>query len=464
MNFNNLDVLKEVARRNAKNHLIDFTKYTYLNYQAAPHHNLLADALEQIEDRTIDRLIVSMPPRHGKSELCSIRFPAWYLGRNKSHRIIASSYSSTLAENFGKKARNIVLSKEYKSIFDLGLSKDSASKTEWDLLDNSGGYFGTGVGGAATGKGADILLIDDPIKNRQDANSKTIRDNIWDWYTSTAYTRLEKDGAIIIIMTRWHEDDLVGRLLEEQKKGGEFAENWTVINMPALDIDNKPLWGEKYNYNALQRIKKNIGSFDFEALYQGRPTPLGGGIIKDAWWKYYKELPPKFDIIVQTLDTAQKTKELNDYSVIATWGKYENKLYLINITRGKWEMPDLERMAIAEYNRFKPSKVLIEDKSSGTALIQNLRRNHSMPIVAVQVSVDKVTRVQEVVGFIESGYCHLPEQAEWLSEFLLEHGRFPNGGHDDQCDTTSMAIKELMGFNGNTMAILEYYKGEIHNQ
>lgn len=464
MSFSNIEILKEVAKRNAKKSLLSFTKYTFPTYEIADHHEQIADTLEAVERGEIDRVLISVPPRHGKSELCSIRFPAWYLGRNKNHRIIAASYSAKLAENFGKKARNIVSTKEYKCIFDLELSKDSASKTEWDLLECNGGYFGTGVGGAATGKGANILLIDDPIKNRQDANSKTIRDGIWDWYTSTAYTRLEKGGAIVIIMTRWHEDDLVGRLLEEQKKGGEFAENWTVINLPALSENDEPLWENKYNAKALKRIRENIGSFDFEALYQGRPTPLGGGIIKNSWWKYYKELPPKFDIIVQTLDTAQKTKELNDYSVIATWGKYENKLYLINITRGKWEMPDLERMAIAEYNRFKPSKVLIEDKSSGTALIQNLRRNHSMPIVAVQVSVDKVTRVQEVVGFIESGYCHLPEQAEWLSEFLLEHGRFPNGGHDDQCDTTSMAIKELMGFNGNTMAILEYYKGEINNQ
>ena len=455
MSFSNLEILKEVAKRNARKSLISFTKYTFPQYEVNWHHERIAEALEAVERGEIDRLMISVPPRHGKSELSSIRFPAWFLGKNPHKRIISASYSGDLTSGFGKKAKNIVASPQFNDLFNVGISRSTSSKSQWDLDNEEGGYFGTGVGGAATGKGAHIFIIDDPIKNRQEANSETIRNNVWDWYTSTAYTRLEKGGAIVIIMTRWHEDDLVGRLLEEQKKGGEFADNWTVINLPALDDDGTPLWEGKYNARALNRIKQNIGSYDFEALYQGRPTPLGGGLIKDKWWRTYTVLPPRFDIVIQTLDTAQKTKELNDFSVIATWGKYENKLYLLNITRGKWEMPDLERMAIAEYMKWKPAKVLIEDKSSGTALIQNLRRNHSIPIVAVDVNTDKVTRVQEIVGFIESGYCYLPEYAEWLADFLLEHGRFPNGAHDDQVDTTSMAVKELMGFNGNGMAILD---------
>ena len=456
--YSNAELLQEIARRNAKKSLLSFTKYTFSNYEIAPHHQKIANALEQIERGEIDRLIITVPPRHGKSELASIRFPAWYLGRNQNKRIIAATYSADLSRDFGKKARNVVTSEEFKNIFDIGISKSSKAKNEWDLDNDTGGYFATGVGGAATGKGAHILLIDDPIKNRAEANSQTIRQAIWDWYTSTAYTRLEKNGAVVIVMTRWHEDDLVGRLLEEQKNGGEFAENWTIVHLPALDENDLALWENKYTTETLKRIKKNIGTFDFESLYQGRPTPLGGGIIKNEWWKYYSEQPPKYDIIIQTLDTAQKTKELNDYSVIATWGKYDNKLYLINITRGKWEMPDLERMAISEYEKWKPSKVLIEDKSSGTALIQNLRRNKSIPIIAVQVSTDKITRVQEVVAFIESGYVHLPNSSDFMADFLIEHSSFPNGKHDDQVDTTSMAIKELLGFNNDTLGMLDYYK------
>lgn len=724
--FSNAEILKEIARRNAKRSLLAFTKFTFSQYEIAPHHTRIAEALEAVERGETDRLIITIPPRHGKSELASVRFPPWYLGRNPTNRIISATYSADLSKDFGKKARNVVSSDEFEDVFGISISKSSASKNEWDLENEIGGYYGTGVGGAATGKGAHVLLIDDPIKNRAEANSETVRQSIWDWYTSTAYTRLEKNGAIVIIMcmtgdtpvlmsdgretplrdikigdeiatydkgklsistvrnhinngadfvykikttsgkivkanerhpflvddngelkwirlrnlntthkivtlrengesgkekrvlkmdaisqqkqkgiathtttkrngrmgidhhqlmqnqeemqglntdtelhhqnmmqcmkskmedvqfvskhhlemsehigeinyvstiatkqeqsghyyvttvtlqsdmqnqnkqhyqlqnisdfttdqivsiefngvedvfdiqvdrtenfianglvshnTRWHDDDLVGRLLEEQRKGGEYAENWTVVHMPALDEDNNALWENKYNSNALLRIKKNIGSFDFEALYQGRPTPLGGGIIKTEWWRYYSEAPPYYDLVIQTLDTAQKTKELNDYSVIATWVRHENKIYLINITRGKWEMPDLERMAISEYNKFRPSKVLIEDKSSGTALIQSLRRNQSIPITAVQVSTDKVTRVQEVVGFIESGYCHLPHFSDFLSDFLTEHAAFPNAKHDDQVDTTTMAIKELMGFNQGNTAIIDYYK------
>jgi len=459
--FSNAEVLQEIARRNAKKSLLSFTKYTFPTYEIAPHHTKIATALEQIERGEIDRLIITVPPRHGKSELASIRFPAWYLGRNPRNRIIAATYSADLSRDFGKKARNVVTSEEFQNVFEIGISKSSKAKNEWDLDNDTGGYFATGVGGAATGKGAHVLLIDDPIKNRAEANSDTIRQSIWDWYTSTAYTRLEKNGAVVLVMTRWHSDDLVGRLLEEQKNGGEFAENWTVVHLPALNEGDVALWDNKYSSDTLKRIKKNIGTFDFESLYQGRPTPLGGGIIKTEWWKYYIEQPPSYDIIIQTLDTAQKTKELNDFSVIATWGKSENKLYLINITRGKWEMPDLERMAISEYEKWKPSKVLIEDKSSGTALIQNLRRNKSLPIVAVQVSTDKVTRVQEVVAFVESGYVHLPNSSDFMADFLTEHASFPNAKHDDQVDTTAMAIKELMGFNNDTTAIIDYYKSMI---
>jgi len=462
--FSNADVLQEIARRNAQRSLLAFTKFTFSQYEIAPHHTIISNALESIESGEIDRLIITVPPRHGKSELASIRFPAWYLGRNSRNRIIAATYSADLSRDFGKKARNVVSSNEFKDIFNIGISKSSASKNEWDLDNDVGGYYSTGVGGAATGKGAHVILIDDPIKNRAEANSETIRQAIWDWYTSTAYTRLEKGGAVVVIMTRWHDDDLIGRLLEEQRKGGEFGENWTVVHLPALDELDNALWDNKYSTSALKRIKKNIGTFDFEALYQGRPTPLGGGIIKTEWWRYYEEQPPKYDLIIQTLDTAQKTKEINDYSVIATWGKYENKIYLINITRGKWEMPDLERMAISEYEKLKPSKVLIEDKSSGTALIQNLRRNRSIPIVAIQVSNDKVTRVQEIVAFIESGYCHLPNNSDFMADFLTEHAAFPNAKHDDQVDTTAMAIKELMGFNRGNTAILDYYKSMVKPQ
>ena len=276
----------EKKRRNqARKSLTDFTQYTKPDFETADHHKIICEKLEAVERGEIDRLMIFAPPRHTKSELASRRFPAWYLGRNPNKQIITATYSGDLASDFGRDVRNIVAEQEYLNLFpEVSLRDDSKAANRWHT-NNGGVYISVGVGGSITGRGAHIALIDDPLKNRKDADSETIRDSIWDWYTSTLYTRLMPGGAIILIMTRWHEGDLAGRLLEQQNNGGD---KWEIINLEA-DKDNKgiALWPQWYPIEALNRIKANIGAREFSALYQQRPQPEEGVYFKREWFNRY---------------------------------------------------------------------------------------------------------------------------------------------------------------------------------
>jgi predicted phage terminase large subunit-like protein len=317
----------------------------------------------------------------------------------------------------------------------------NASASQWETREG-GGMATAGMGGPLTGKGFKVGIIDDPLKNNEEAMSAVIRQKHKDWYLSTFLTRAEPDAAIVIIMTRWHDDDLAGWLLKEQPG------QWEVINFPAIaegeDIlgrkEGEALWPERYPLPVLQGLKANLGSYWWSAMYQQRPEPEGGGIIKRAWWQYYKVAPPKIFQFFWSWDTASKTGEENDWSVGQLWGIKDNAYYLLKQVRARLEYPDLKRTIIQQFNAHPANGILIEDKSSGQSVIQDLRRDTRLPIIAVEPIKDKVTRAHIASPTIEAGKCFLPEDAPWIADFIDEVAHFPKAAHDDQVDCTTQFI------------------------
>lgn len=412
------------------------------------------------------RLIIQAPPRSGKSELFSRRFPAWAFGQNPNLQMIATSYSADLSSRMNRDVQRIIDSQEYSEIFpetsfsgatsaSVNAQKGIRNSEIFEISGHSGSYRSAGVGGGITGMGADIAIIDDPVKDAKEANSQTVRDSVWDWYTSTFYTRLSPKSGILLGMTRWHEDDLAGRLLAEMKNGGD---QWRVISFPAIAEsdeeyrkEGEALHPERYDLTHLNKIRFAVGTQTWNALYQQRPSSKGGDIIKGKDFKRYSILPIMRRVIIAG-DTAQKTKQHNDYSVFIVAGLgIDGGVYLIDLVRGKWEAPELEQKMTDIWNKYRPihkvQGVYIEDKSSGTGLIQNIQRKKAFPIKGVQVDADKYTRVLSVQGYIESGYVYLPENAPWVSDFIDECEKFTatdSHKHDDQVDTLTMTLTELL--------------------
>lgn len=431
----------------AKNDLIAFTLLTKRDYVPARHHTLIAEALEAVERGEINRLMIFMPPRHGKSELTSRRFPAWYLGRNPTKQIISASYNSDLATEFGRDVRNLVADPLYQAIFRVTLRPDSKAADRWNT-DQGGSFVSAGVGSGITGRGANVGLIDDPFKDRKEANSQLIRDNVWDWYRSTFYTRLMPGAAIVVTATRWHEDDLCGRLIKAQAQG---AEAWNVINLPAIAngpdelgrVQGEALWPEWYPLPTLERIQATIGSYEWQSLYQQAPVSAEGNIFKRTWWQWYREVPAKYDFILQSWDTAFKKGLENDFSVCTTWGLTGNNIHMVDRWKERLEFPELKRTAEALANRFSPHAVAIEDNASGQSLIQELRRETKLPVVAVKVDRDKESRAHAVTPLIEGGRVYLPEWGSWVQDYINCMAAFPSGAHDDDVDSTTMALDYL---------------------
>lgn len=437
----------------AQNSLIAFTRITHPSYKPSWHHKLLASKLEAIARGEIKRLIISMPPRHGKSELASLRFAPWFLGKNPTKNIVQATYSAEFAEEHGKKSRAIVSSPIFEAIFGINLATDSKAVSRWQT-DKGGSYYAVGVGGSLTGRGANILLIDDPHKNRQEAESSVMRQNVWDWFASTAYTRLEDNGAVIVIMTRWHEDDLAGRLLKSE-------EHWEYLSLPAIAEIDEPyrkmgeaLWPEKYDLADLENIRKAIGSREWISLYQQRPSAAEGEIFKREWWQYFKrnfdkdyredDFLPKFDWVYQSWDTAFKKDSENDFSVCTTWGVAKTGYYLLDVWKRRVEFPELKRAVMALATEFNPNQIFVEDKASGQSLIQEIKRDTSLPIKPITVDRDKVARAYAVTPIIEAGKVYLCENTVWLREYIDSCAAFPNGVHDDEVDSTTQALSQML--------------------
>ncbi len=398
-----------------------------------PHLVYVRERIDCVLNGTLKRLMIFMPPRHGKSSIGTMRLPAYILENDPSARIISLAYNQTLAEKFSRQTRRIAQTR-------IQLSTERTAVSDWETP-QGGGLRSVGVGGGITGMGADYFFIDDPIKNREEANSQVYREKVWDCYKDDIYTRLEPGASIILIMTRWHEDDLAGRIL-----ASEDGPNWEVVNLPAFAESNdalgreigQPLCPERYDTPRLLELQSVMGA-SFQALFQQRPSAIEGEIFKREFWPYYKQCSP-YKMIVQSIDTAFKTKKENDFSVIHTYGLTDTKFQLIDRWKAKVEFPDLKRAVIAKAAEFAPNEILIEDKASGQSLIQELRRGTNLPIIAIKVDTDKISRAHASIGSIEAGRLELPESAPWLLDYIDTLAVFPNGVHDDDVDATTQFL------------------------
>ena len=434
------DLKKLYALKLAREGLIPFTALTYKSYRANWHHRLLAEKLMELESGESGRLMVLMPPRHGKSELASVRFPAWFLGRNPESRVIATSYSARLAENFGRKVRDIAADPKFSMVFGgVTLSGRSKAADRWETS-AGGGYLAAGVGGSITGMGGDLLIVDDPFKNQEDADSKNYRDKVWDWYQSTLYTRIEKGGRIVVILTRWHEDDLAGRLLSS---GGD---RWDVISFPAIAEgdeeyrrEGEPLWHAKYGREALAKIRLAVGSRVWNALYQQRPAPEDGAVFKKAWFRMY-DAEPVFDYMVQSWDMTFSGGEASDYVAGQVWGVRGAERYLVNQVRGRMDFMGAIAALRKMSEKYPQAKAkYVEDKANGPAVISALK-SEIQGLIPVTPKGSKVSRAHAVTPMLEAGNVYLKRGEKFTEELLEEAALFPTGKHDDMVDAMTQAL------------------------
>ena len=421
---------KALKARKARESLLGFTEYTNPADVGAAHHMLIAERLEAVERGEIDRLMIFMPPRHGKSELASKRFPAWCLGRNPRRQIIAASYNSDLANDFGRNVRNIVAEPEFGQVFPgVALATDSAAANRMNT-NHGGAYVAAGVGTAVTGRGANIALIDDPFKDREEADSERRRELVWDWYRSTLYTRLMPGGAIVLIQTRWHEDDLAGRLLDQER------DQWEVLELPAINTQGKALWPEWYDETALARIKATIGPREWSALYQQQPQPDEGTFFKREWFKNWQQLPKLR--YYGTSDYAV-TDGGGDYTVLTIWGVDENgDVYRREQWKGQTASDEWIERELDLIAKYKPlcwfGEGGVIQKAIEPMLKRRMReRNVHCRLEWLPSVADKPTRARSFQAMAATGRVHFEPGAD-LSEFLV----FPAGKHDDEVDTASL--------------------------
>ena len=393
--------------------------------------------------------MVFMPPRHGKSEFISRYSTAWILGKFPDTRIILASYEADFAATWGRKARDL-LEEHGPSLFGIRVSGKSSAANRWDIEGHEGGMVTAGVNGPITGKGADIGIIDDPVKNDQEAMSVTYQERTYEWYKSTFRTRLQRDGAIILIMTRWHENDLAGKLLAAQEEEGE---KWEVVSLPAIAEDDDPLGREigqplcpgLFTKDALESIKKAVGSYWWASLYQQRPSPAEGGIFKRNWWQYYRRVPDRFDEIIQSWDMTFKDTKTADYVVGQVWGRKGADKYLLDQVRDRMDFPatiQAVRTLSAKWPQARAK--LVEDKANGPAVIATLKKEIS-GLIPVEPQGSKESRAWAVSPEVEAGNVYLPDPsiAPWVHDFIEECAAFPNGANDDQVDAMSQALMRL---------------------
>ena len=436
------------AREKANSNFLDFCKYVWPEMLVGEHHKRIAKALDRVVSGECKRLMIAMPPRHGKSQMGSYLFPAYLMGKKPDSKLIVGSHTAELAQRFGRMIRNLVEDERYSEIFpEMKLSADSKAAGRWNTAHGGEAFF-IGKGGAMTGRGGDVVVLDD-ILDEQDAVSETAMENTWEWYTSGPRQRLQPNGAIIVINTRWKTDDLSGRLLRQQ--GQLKADQWEILEFPAILPSNTPLWPEYWSLDELEKVKMSIGLKKWNAQWQQQPTNDDGAILKREWWRKWKhDEPPLCDYILQTLDTAYSKKETADFSVIATWGVFQASadsgpsLILLSVKKGRWDFPELKRIARDEYRYWQPDNVLIEAKATGTPLQHELRKM-GIPVTMYspggrRSGQDKVSRANAVAPMLESGMVWYPEGEEFAQDLVEECAAFPNGSNDDQVDVTVMAL------------------------
>jgi predicted phage terminase large subunit-like protein len=447
-----LDKLEEMkARKAAREKFLPFVRAMWPSFISGRHHARMAEAFERVARGELKRLIINMPPRHTKSEFASFLLPAWFLGNYPGKKVIQTSHTAELAVGFGRKVRNLVDTDAFHDVFpDLVLQSDSKAAGRWNTS-KGGDYFAIGVGGAVTGKGADLLIIDDPHSEQEAALAEInpeIYDKTYEWYTSGPRQRLQPGGAIIIVMTRWSKKDLTGQVIKsEAQRGGD---GWEVIEFPAILPSDKPLWPEFWSMKELSALREELPNSKWMAQYQQNPTSETSAIVKREWWKTWEtDSPPQIEFILQTWDTAFEKTQRADYSAVTTWGVFylnddtgaqQACIILLDAFRERMEFPRLKQKAIEKYKEWEPDSVIVEKKASGAPLIYEMR---AMGIPVQEFTPtrgnDKISRLNAVADIFASGRVWAPN-THWAEEVIEEVASFPGGDHDDYVDTVSMAV------------------------
>ena len=425
-----------------------FVKQMWPVFISGKHHQIMADAFERVANGELKRLIINMPPRHTKSEFASYLLPAWFLGKFPEKKIIQTAHTAELAVGFGRKVRNLVSSEDYKKVFGTQLSSDSKAAGRWNT-DKGGDYFAIGVGGAVTGKGADLLIIDDPHSEQEaKQGNPAVYDAVYEWYTSGPRQRLQPGGAIILVMTRWSKKDLTGQILKNSSKDG--TDDWEIIEFPAILPSGTPLWPGFWKKEELESIKAEIPVAKWEAQYQQNPTSEEGAIVKREYWKIWEgESPPPCQYIIQSWDTAFETSNRADYSACTTWGVFDREdrhgnmvpnIILLDALKQRMEFPDLKRKAVELYREWNPDTTIIEKRAAGAPLVYELRKA-GVPVseYTPYKGQDKISRVNAVVDLFASGMVWRPDR-RWAEEVSEEMAEFPHGEHDDLTDSASQAL------------------------
>jgi predicted phage terminase large subunit-like protein len=448
-----LEKLQELkTKKLAQDKFLKFVEQVWPTFIGGRHHAKMADAFERVARGECKRLIINMPPRHTKSEFASYLLPAWFLGKYPHKKVIQASHTAELAVGFGRKVRNLVDTEAYHNIFpDLVLASDSKAAGRWNTS-KGGDYFAIGIGGAVTGKGADVLIIDDPHSEQEAAIAEVnpdIYDKTYEWYTSGPRQRLQPGGAIVVVMTRWSKRDLTGQILKDAVANESIGE-WEVIEFPAILPSDKPLWPEFWELSELEKVKRDVPNSKWMAQYQQNPISESAAIVKREWWQEWEDdNPPSCDFILQVWDTAFEKTSRADYSACTTWGVFyhpddagitQANIILLNAFRDRMEFPELKKVAIEEYKEWQPDGVIIEKKASGAPLIYEMR---AMGIPVQEFTPtrgnDKISRLNGIADIFASGRVWAPA-TRWAEEVIDEVAEFPAGTHDDYVDTVSMAL------------------------
>ena len=442
-----LEKLKD--RELCQEKFIKFVERVWPTFISGAHHKRMADAFERVANGTCKRLIINMPPRHTKSEFASYLLPAWFLGKFPHKKVIQASNTGELAVGFGRKVRNLVDSEVYSSIFpNLALQADSKAAGRWNTS-KGGDYFAIGVGGAVTGKGADVLIIDDPHSEQEAAmaaSNPDVYDKVFEWYTSGPRQRLQPGGAIVVVMTRWAQRDLTGQVLKSAAQ--RTGEEWEVIEFPAILPSGRPLWPQFWSLEELSALREELPNAKWQAQYQQNPVGNESAIVKRDWWKWWeKDDPPVCEYILQSWDTAFEKTQRADYSAGTTWGifaceedNFAPNIILLNTYKKRVEFPELKRDVMREYNEYEPDSLIVEKKASGAPLIYDLRAM-GIPVQEYTPSKgqDKIARLNSVSDIIASGKVWVP-RTRWAEELVDEVAAFPSGEHDDLVDATTLAL------------------------